>query len=237
MTFIMGSNAFSVASRSALKRLKGVLEPMGFITTGGEFRDGPPATPTPPPPSRYETFAKIDDDLTKNMSGGNTIFSSPPPPPPPSPPSEPTGMGRDNYRCDVFDKVTENILPVYARAVLNKMIGKLLGSDLQIDLHLVKLPEVDGLTRVALSGATEGIYGYRKQKIGRVASWCLPYVICLGIPQTSNAATERQTSSAGPQVVQDYVAETEEKFIRVLIPIFSINMLMITIKILNIIRT
>lgn len=105
MSFISKSrDAFAVLSRQLLPRAVLKHEPGGFVTNGGEFKEGLPPPYTPPPPSRYDTFAALDNKLTQDKWKVPEIFKEPPPPPPP-PPSIP----RDErpYAYEVFDYVAK----------------------------------------------------------------------------------------------------------------------------------
>ncbi len=113
MSFLFnGKSFFLVSSDATVTRSNNEQAPMGFITNGGEFRDGPPPPPSAPPPSRYETFAQLDSQAGNPTSN---IFSAPQGSQPTTPPNriggggnEPTGQ-KGNYQCDVFAFVQKTV--------------------------------------------------------------------------------------------------------------------------------
>ncbi|MFY9288407.1 MAG: hypothetical protein WAO98_07880, partial [Alphaproteobacteria bacterium] len=59
--------------------------------------------PEPPPPSRYETFAALDNELTGNKAQNPVESYAPPPPIVIEPEREGSDPQKNNYLCDVFE--------------------------------------------------------------------------------------------------------------------------------------
>lgn len=98
MSFTVSRNhVFRAGAHKLVEHANDARQPMGFNTHGGKVIDGPPPESMP----LHELCRTIDNGNHDNGPGGGGDGGNGG--------GEPTGMGRDNYQCDVFQYVSETV--------------------------------------------------------------------------------------------------------------------------------